>query len=116
MDDDSAQDGRLAVSSDATPAGKIDPLLQCPAVLDLKAAGPLAAAFLARRGADILVDAGEVQRLGGQCLQVLLAAQASWREDRHSWRMQAASVDLLAALELFGVGPEQLFQQEESVL
>ena len=89
--------------------------LQLAAILDLKAAGPLAAAFLARRGADVTVDAKEVQRLGAQCLQVLLAAQASWREDRHLLRVQAPSAELRAALELFGAASGLLFQQEEPV-
>ncbi len=91
---------------------EIGPLLKLPAVLDLKAAGPLAAAFLARRGGDITVDAAEVQRLGGQCLQVLLAAQASWQEDLNSMHVQAPSADFLLALELFGVTPEHLFQED----
>jgi chemotaxis protein CheX len=94
---------------------ELGPLLKLPAVLDLKAAGPLAAAFLARRGADITVDAGEVQRLGGQCLQVLLAAQLSWREDMNSMHIQAPSADFLSALELFGVTREHLFQEEDVV-
>ncbi len=91
---------------------EIGPLLKLPAILDLKAAAPLAAAFLARRGGDIIVDAGEVQRLGGQCLQVLLAAQMSWREDLNSMHVQAPSADFLLALELFGVTPDHLFQEE----
>jgi chemotaxis protein CheX len=91
---------------------EIGPVLKLPAVLDLKAAGPLAAAFLARRGRDITVDAGQVQRLGGQCLQVLLAAQVGWQEDLNAMHLQAPSADFLLALELFGVTPEHLFQEE----
>ncbi len=50
-------------------------------VLDLKAAAPLAAALLARRGTDLEVDASEVRRLGGLCLQVLLSAASTWEAD-----------------------------------
>ena len=59
--------------------------------------------------------AGEVQRLGGQCLQVLLSAQASWCEDQRLMGFENPSADFLAALELFGIKPDHLFQQEESV-
>jgi chemotaxis protein CheX len=100
------------MDTDSDSEQEIGPLLKLPAVLDLKAAGPLAAAFLARRGADITVDAAAVQRLGGQCLQVLLAAQVSWREDLNSMQVQAPSADFLSALELFGVTSEQLFLEE----
>jgi chemotaxis protein CheX len=105
----------LAVADASESVEEVGPFLQLPAILDLKAAGKLAAAFLARRGMDVTVGAGEVQRLGGQCLQVLLSAQASWREDQHSMRFEAPSADLRSALELFGIAPDPLFQQEESV-
>ena len=42
--------------------------------LDLSAAGPLAASLLRRRGSPLALDGSAVERLGGQCLQVLLAA------------------------------------------
>ena len=44
-------------------------------VLDLRAAAPLADEFKARRGADINIDASNVERLGAQCAQVLLSAE-----------------------------------------
>jgi chemotaxis protein CheX len=100
------------VSDSAEEIGAVLPL---PAILDLKAATPLAAAFLARRGAGITIDAGEVQRLGGQCLQVLLSAAASWRDDQNAMRFVAPSAEFLAALDHFGIAPETLFHQEESV-
>ena len=55
--------------------------MQLPAVLDLGAAGPLWAALNARRGQPVELDASGVERLGGLCLQVLLAAQKQWNAD-----------------------------------
>ena len=78
--------------------------LQLPQNLDLKAAAPLAAAFLERRGADIVVDAANVQRLGGQCLQVLLSARASWAEDDVVMTLEKPSPEFEAAMVLFGAG------------
>ncbi len=75
-----------------------------PAVLDLKAAAPLAAALLARRGGDLVLDAGSVERIGGQCLQVLLAARASWTEADQMLSVENATPEFCAAIELFGAG------------
>ncbi|HYZ64642.1 MAG TPA: STAS domain-containing protein [Acetobacteraceae bacterium] len=55
--------------------------LTLPPVLDLAAASPLRATLLASRGQDLELDASAVTRIGGQCVQVLLAAQRTWRAD-----------------------------------
>ncbi len=96
---------------DAAPEPDVP--LQLPAALDLKAAAPLAAALLARRGAAVVVDAGGVQRLGGQCLQVLLAAQASWGIDARELRIEDASPEFCSAIELFGARDALVFTPKE---
>lgn len=53
--------------------------VRLPAVMDLRAAGPLAAQLLALRGRAVSLDASGVERLGGLGLQVLLSARLSWR-------------------------------------
>jgi chemotaxis protein CheX len=50
-------------------------------VLNLKAAAPLRAAILERRGEPLTLDASGVQRLGALCLQVLIAARHTWVDD-----------------------------------
>jgi chemotaxis protein CheX len=55
--------------------------MRLPQVLDLAAAQPLLGSLSAARGHALLVDASDVQRVGGLCLQLLLAAQAAWRAD-----------------------------------
>lgn len=91
-----------------------DAKFKLPAVLDLKAASPLAAALLDRRGADLIVDAAAVQRLGGQCLQVLLSAQASWREDEKALVIVDASMEFCSAIDLFGAGSALSFNPKVS--
>lgn len=59
--------------------------------LDIKAANPLAAEFLAARGKDISVNASQVDRIGGQCLQVLLSAAVTWAADGAELRLVAPS-------------------------
>ena len=81
-------------------------------VLDLKAAAPLKAALLERRGHPLELDAHDVQRLGGLCLQILLAAAAAWRADGVSMRVGPRSEAFLDALRLFGGESAFIFQPE----
>ena len=55
--------------------------MRLPQILDLAATAPLASSLLGARGEPLHLDASEVERLGGLCLQVLLAAQVQWRAD-----------------------------------
>jgi chemotaxis protein CheX len=64
--------------------------LELPGVLDLAAAAPLLAELRARRGGALNLDGSNVQRLGGLCLQVLLAAQDAWRADGCEFRLQTS--------------------------
>ena len=88
------------MASDQAPS---DLALRLAANLDLRAAGPLAAELLAIRGVDVALDAAEVRRLGGQCLQVLLAAEAAWSDDQKDFRIVNASPDFCEACALMGV-------------
>ena len=76
--------------------------LSLPAVLDLAAAGPLHAGLLARLGGPVEVDASEVRRLGGQCLQVLLAARTHWASDGAAFQVLNPSPEFTEGLELLG--------------
>ncbi len=73
-----------------------------PAVLDLAAAAPLLETLKARQGTPVTLQAGEVRRLGGQCLQVLLAAHRRWADDGQAWRIADPSPAFSDALALFG--------------
>ena len=73
-----------------------------PAVLDLNAAGPLASVLLARRGSPLVVDGSAVERMGAQCLQVLLAARQTWEADGLSFQLAAPSNAMTEALAAFG--------------
>jgi len=91
-------------------------ILALTPVLDLKAAAPLQAALLERRGHPLEIDAADVQRLGGLCLQVLLAAAATWRADGLSMRVGPRSEAFLDALRLFGGESAFCFQPEGAPL
>jgi chemotaxis protein CheX len=82
-------------------------------VLDLKAASTLRDQFVGRRGAALRVDASRVERLGGLCLQVLMAARTAWADDRLAFTFDDPSSELRAGLDVFGVTPLALTYREE---
>ena len=55
--------------------------MHLPQILDLGAAAPLRESLGAARGQALHLDASNVERFGGLCLQVLLAARTQWRAD-----------------------------------
>ena len=92
---------------------KLIDTFQLPSVLDLNAASVLRDQFIGRRGSALQVDASRVERLGGLCLQVLIAAQAAWAEDRHELTYDQVSSELQAGLDVFGLAPRALNYREE---
>jgi chemotaxis protein CheX len=85
-----------------------------PAILDLKAAAPLHRMLLDQRGADLQISGAQVQRLGAQCLQVLLSAQTAWMVDGKVLTITEPSAELVTSLELFGLDdPAAVFGREQ---
>ncbi len=74
-------------------------------VLDLKAATTLASELMAARGGDVALDGASVQRLGAQCLQVIMSAHATWNKEGGTLQIINPSHDLIEGLELLGVDP-----------
>lgn len=72
--------------------------------LDLAAVAPLRGEILGVRGAALAIDASRVQRIGGLCLQVLLAARAAWRSDDKAFAISDASPEFKNSLERAGAG------------
>ena len=70
--------------------------------LDMTAAGPLAKELLAVRGKPVSLDASNVRRLGGQCLQVLLSAQSTWTADGQPFEIVEPSPEFTEGLALMG--------------
>ncbi|WP_297491521.1 STAS domain-containing protein [Acidocella sp.] len=87
--------------------------LELPTILDLIAAPGLLEAFISRRGRALAVDAGAVQRLGAQCLQVLLAARAAWVADGMALALENPSDEFSATLELLGASPRDLTHEAQ---
>lgn len=87
--------------------------LSLATALDLREAAPLTERLLANRGRDLEIDASEVQRLGAQCLQVLLAARQAWSADGKRFVVAAPSPAVVATLALLGVSLVDLHHQPE---
>ncbi len=76
-----------------------------PQTLDLTAVGALRDDVRARRGKPIEFDASQVQRVGGLCLQVLIAAKRDWAAAGVEARFGARSAEFDEAVRLLGAGP-----------
>ena len=90
----------------ATPA-----VVSLPPVLDLQAAEPLRAELMSLRGRPLALDASQVTRLGGLCLQVLMSARKIWVEDGVSLMVDQPSSGFSEQLAAFG-DPELHFEPE----
>ncbi len=95
------------------PAPESAAVVRLGQVLDLNAAGPLAHELLALRGRDLELDASAVQRLGAQCLQVLLSARATWDADGAAFAVVQPSDEFTSTLALLGAPIEQHFNPRE---
>jgi chemotaxis protein CheX len=83
-----------------------------PEILDLRAASPLATELLAARGQQLTIDGANVQKVGAQCIQVLLSAKATWLADGLYIAVSNPSETLLEALETLGITVAEISEQE----
>ena len=68
--------------------------------------------MLAHKGEDIDIDASDVNRVGAQCIQVLLAAAKSWRAEDQHFKVEPASEVFVKTLQLLGISDEALLPKE----
>jgi chemotaxis protein CheX len=85
--------------------------LALAANLDILAAEPLRSELLALRGQDVTLDASQVERLGGLCLQVLMSAQKTWELDDRGFEITPKSDAFLNQWAAFG-GPDRADQAQ----
>lgn len=89
-------------------------VVELPALLDLKSAAPLAAELLALRGRPVQIDGTRVERLGGQCLQVLLSAVKTWKREGLSFELVTLSGDFTEGLARLGISAADFTLEEET--
>ncbi|HEY8163060.1 MAG TPA: STAS domain-containing protein [Methylocystis sp.] len=78
-------------------------ILHLPPILDLRAAAPLVAEFGGLRGRPLTIDASAVEKIGAQCVQVLVSAQQTWARDGVTLTLSKPSEAFNGALALLGV-------------
>jgi len=91
----------------AQPESLDDAKLVLPDSCDSSSAVAIKDLLVARRGAPLVVDAGQVNRVGVQALQVLIAAAHTWRADGQSYAVTNPSPALLETIALIGLSGDQ---------
>ncbi|WP_268839399.1 STAS domain-containing protein [Rhabdonatronobacter sediminivivens] len=79
-----------------------------PEILDLGGATRVAAQLRELRGQDVQIEAGDLQRLSGIGLEMLVAAQMQWRADGKAFSIANWSEDTIRTLTLLGADPSDL--------
>ncbi len=83
--------------------------------LDITEAAPLAADLVKFRGSDIRIDASQVRKIGGQCLQVLLSGVSTSIQDGAHFEVINPSPDFTDSLEAFGLNLSFFSSQEPAL-
>jgi chemotaxis protein CheX len=86
--------------------------LKLAAVLDLNEASVLHGKLISMRGSDIVLDASDVDRVGVQCAQVLVAGARAWKEDKKSFVVEKASDAFEKTMQLIGINIDNLVAKE----
>lgn len=86
--------------------------LKLSAVLDLNEASVLHGKLMSMRGSDLLIDASGVERVGVQCVQVLVASFRAWEEDKKSLLVEKASDAFQKTMQLIGIDTDNLIAKE----
>ncbi|MBW9090116.1 STAS domain-containing protein [Rhizobium wenxiniae] len=81
-------------------------------ILDLNEASALHGKLMSMRGKDIVIDASAVERVGVQCVQVLVAGAAAWQADKKSFLVEKASDAFEKTIALIGISETQLIAKE----
>jgi chemotaxis protein CheX len=86
--------------------------LKLSSVLDLNEASALHAKLLSMRGSDIVIDASGVERVGVQCVQVLVAGANAWDDDKKSFAVKKPSDAFVKTMQLIGLDTQNLVAKE----
>lgn len=81
-------------------------------VLDLNEASNLHGQLSSLRGKDVSIDASGVERVGVQCVQVLMAAVNAWEKDKKSFVFNKVSDAFTKTMQLIGINVDHLLAKE----
>lgn len=86
--------------------------LKLSPVLDLNQASVLHGKLKELRGKPVTVDASEVERVGAQCVQILMAGIKAWEADGKQFTFSKASEAFDKTLKLIGVDIDHMLPKE----
>lgn len=86
--------------------------LKLSAVLDLNEASNLRENLMSLRGSGLAIDASGVERVGAQCVQILMAGAGAWEADRKPFSFVKVSDAFTKTLQLIGVNIDHLLAKE----
>ncbi|MCY1664744.1 STAS domain-containing protein [Rhizobium sp. SL86] len=86
--------------------------LKLVSVLDLNEASVLHGQLTNMRGKDLSIDASGVERVGVQCVQVLMAAANAWEEDKKKFVFDKVSDAFGKSMQLIGINIDHLLAKE----
>lgn len=86
--------------------------LKLSPVLDLNEATALHGKLISMRGSNIAIDASQVERLGVQCAQVLIAGARAWQADKKSYVVEKCSDAFAKTMQLIGIDTDHLVAKE----
>ena len=86
--------------------------LKLSPVLDLNEATALHGKLISMRGTNIAIDASQVERLGVQCAQVLIAGARAWQADKKSYVVEKSSDAFAKTMQLIGIDTDHLVAKE----
>jgi chemotaxis protein CheX len=86
--------------------------IKLSAVLDLNEASTLHGQLMNMRGSDVVLDASGVERVGVQCVQVLVAGARAWDQDQKSFLVEKASQSFEKTMQLIGIDPANMVAKE----
>lgn len=86
--------------------------LKLAKVLDLNEASNLHGTLTSMRGKNIAIDASGVERVGVQCVQVLLAAARAWEKDNKNLAIDKVSDAFSKTMQLIGINIDHLLAKE----
>ncbi|MGI2032607.1 STAS domain-containing protein [Rhizobium panacihumi] len=81
-------------------------------ILDLNEASVLHGQLTNMRGEDVKIDASEVERVGVQCVQVILAAAKTWEADKKNFVFEKVSEAFEKTMQLIGIDIDHLLAKE----
>lgn len=82
--------------------------LPLPETFDRKAVSAFARTLLDHRGADAVLDASEVQRMGTLAVEMLISARKQWQMDGKTLSIRDASDPFLSAIEAVGASVDHI--------